>query len=183
MKYTYSSKNPFDEKINYSYSKTSGLEFIKSWKKHRECCIDIINKSKCDYENLIDNSKTNIEFQKWLKSSNILLSEIGKLHLLIKRFEVTKRIYDRYDEDYRRINSNSNYSNLNLYINFGLILLKLYKKHKHLQYLNSLLKVNDIICSVILYSKIENIDKKSLLNLFFEEIDIINKLCKFNKVI
>lgn len=179
INYTYFNKDVFNNKINYSYSKFGGLEFLNSWKEKRQACIAILlaNDSLC-YE-ITDNSTTNLEFKKWLATDSVF-SEVDKVHLLIKRFEVTKRIYEVYDKDYRRVNRDIKRDNLNLYINFGFVLVKLYNKYKHLQYLNSLLKVVDIVCSRIFELK----DEKELfpygaaINLIKEENRIITELCE-----
>ncbi len=89
-----------------------------------------------------------------------------------------------YDKDYRRVNRDIKRDNLNLYINFGFVLVKLYNKYKHLQYLNSLLKVVDIVCSRIFELK----DEKELfhygaaINLIKEENRIITELCENKNV-
>lgn len=184
MGYRYISKDIFNNKINYSYSKFGGIEFVKSWEKKRKECLDIISDGSNICDEIIDDSKTNIEFQKWLSSSNTLFSERDKVHLLIKRFEVTKRIYEIYDGEYRRLNKDVEYNNLNLYINFGFVLVKLYDKYKHLQYVNSLLKLLDIICSVLfeINSKEEISRYRAAIRLIGEEKKIITELCKHNNI-
>ena len=58
---------------------------------------------------------------------------------------------------------------------FGIILSILYDKHGHLQYLNSILKINDIICSEILFSNQIMISTSESIKLLKKESDIINK--------
>ena len=182
--YKYINKNVFDNKINYSYSKFGGIEFIRSWDKKRKECLDILlDGSEVCYE-IIDNSLTNIEFKKWLSSPKTLFSELDKVHLLIKRFEVTKKIYQMYDGDYRRLNKDAKHDNLNLYINFGFVIAKLYHEFRHIQYLNTLLKIIDIICSrlVELSSKKEASYYGAAIILISKEKKIINALCKHNNI-
>jgi len=183
LKYTYFNKDVFNNKLNYSYSKFGGVEFLKSWKEKRKECIAILLASDNLRYKIIDYSKTNSEFEKWL-STDTVFTEIDKVHLLIKRFEVTKRIYEVYDGDYRRVNRDVTYDNLNLYINFGLILVKLYHKYQHLQYLNSLLKLVDIICSRIFEMKDDEDCSQygAAINLIEEEKKMIIKLCKNKKI-
>lgn len=177
--YTYFNKDIFNNKLNYSYSKFGGIEFLESWAEKRKECIDILLDSTDLCYEIIDNSKTNIEFEKWL-STNAIFSEIDKVHLLIKRFEVTKRIYELYDDDYRRVNKDIKYNNLNLYINFGFVMVKLYDKYNHLQYMNSLLKLVDIVCSRVyeLRDKEELARYGAAIKLIKEEKKIIAELCK-----
>lgn len=182
--YKYIKKNVFDNKINYSYSKFGGIGFIRSWEKKRKECLDILlDGSEICYE-IIDNSMTNIEFKKWLSSPKTLFSERYKVHLLIKRFEVTKKIYQMYDGNYRRLNKDVKYDNLNLYINFGFVIAKLYHKFRHIQYLNTLLKIIDIICSILieLNSKKEASCYGAAIILINEEKKIITEFCKHNNI-
>jgi hypothetical protein len=183
LKYNYFNKNVFNNKINYSYSKFGGLNFLISWQDRRNECSNILNNWNDDYEGSRDVSETNIELKKWL-SSDVVFSELEKVHLLIKRFEVTKRIYEKYDEEYRRVNKFVNYENLNLYINFGFLMVRLYDEFKHLQYLNSLLKVVDILCSRVFEFENSCMDlpKYAIVELLKAEKRIIVELCKDNNI-
>jgi len=184
LNYKYIKKGVLNNKINYSYSKFGGIEFIKSWEKKKKKCLDIISDGNNICDEIIDNSKTNIEFQKWLSSPDTLFSELDKVHLLLKRFEVTKRIYEIYDGDYRRLNKNVKYNNLNLYINFGFVIVNLYYKYKHLQYVNSLLKLLDIICSILFeFNCNDELSRYgATIRLIGEEKKIITELCKQNNI-
>ena len=181
--YNYINKDIFNNKINYSYSKFGGVSLIKSWEKKRKKCLDIILGGKSISYMIIDDSKTNLEFQNWLSSSSTLFSEKHKVHLLIKRFEVTKRINEIYDDEYRRLSKDVKYNNLNLYINFGFVIIKLYKEYKHLQYVNSLLKLVDIICSRLFeFNSDEASQYGAVIRLIGEEKKIITDLCSKNKI-
>ena len=176
--YKYHNKDVFNNKINYSYSKFGGIEFLKAWEEKRKECVDILLANNNLSHEIVDHSKTNLQFEKWL-TGDVIFSEMDKVHLLIKRFEVTKRIYEIYDEDYRRLNKDVTYNNLNLYINFGFVMVRLYGRFKHLQYLNSLLKLIDIICSKLYeLNHTEEISKYgAAVNLIKEEGRIIKDLC------
>lgn len=182
--YKYISENIFDDKINYSYSKFGGIEFIKSWDDNRKECLKILFDKKDIFSGKIDNCNTNIEFIKWLTYPEILFSERKKVHLLIKRFEVTKKIYETYDENYRSLNNQVKYNNLNLYINFGLIIVRFYNKFRHLQYVNTLLKIVDIICSALIQISPtkEAFHYEKAKTLLKEERKIIINICSQNKI-
>ena len=182
--YNFLNKNIFDNKIDYSYSKFGGIEFIKSWENNRKECSEILFDNSDAFFEKVDNCNTNIEFKKWLNYPEVLLSELDKVHLLIKRFEVTKKIYETYDENYRCLNKQVKYNNLSLYINFGLIMVKLFYKFQHLQYANTLLKIVDIICSVLIHisplKKAFNYENARIL--LKEEREIITNICSQNKI-
>jgi len=90
-------------KIKYSYSLYQGEYFMDLWYKHRLSIIQECPEfSKID---LIKNdSKVEQLFNKWIYSSDFDNEEIvQRLNLLIKRFEVTKKIYSHYDENFREV--------------------------------------------------------------------------------
>ncbi|HPJ92646.1 MAG TPA: hypothetical protein PKY89_01955 [Deltaproteobacteria bacterium] len=65
---------------------------------------------------------------------------------LVQRFEVTKKIYEIYPEGFRK-GSGSN-DHVRLYWLFALVLCLYYTRSKNLKYLNTLLKVCDLLCSL-----------------------------------
>lgn len=147
LKYKYLNNNSPNEKIDYSYSTYHGEDFINAWKKSR---LEFIEQR--EIKNLLfefeDENPTKSLFNNWihdLLDGNF--EDTEKLNLLLKRFEVTKKIYDSYDSDFRPTEKTTEYKNIQLYILFSYILALAYTYYKKLYYLNSLLKVNDIIIS------------------------------------
>lgn len=145
--YKYNSIGVPKEKINYSYSKYGGEDFVDSYKKSRESIS--LNSITCESSLFIPKTGSFTEslFIKWIDCLNNNELNYEELNLLLKRFEVTKKIYNEYDENFRPIN-NKVFEELHLYVLFSHILVLAYDKTKKLQYLNSLLKVNDINISV-----------------------------------
>lgn len=143
MKYKYINSQTPREKINYSYSTYGGENFLEAWKESRKKINSKKHFSR-DVLNLKSNSSTEILLVKWIKQfEHDEFSDFNKLDLLLKRFEVTKRLYSEYDVDFRRINKND-FEELKLYVLFSYILTLAYEKSCKLPYLNSLLKINDI---------------------------------------
>ena len=68
------------------------------------------------------------------------------LDRLVQRFEVTKKIYKSYPAGFRK-GCDTN-SDIRLYWLFGLSLCLAYSFSKNLQYLSTLLKVTDLLCSL-----------------------------------
>lgn len=172
--YKYISDNSPDEKINYSYSKFSGIAFIDAWKKSRGKHFPkdtIINYPKISNA---ANSNTEILFLIWIKAlKNNAFSEVEVLNLLIKRFEVTKKIYESYDLNFRP-HAKKKYKEYRLYIIFAYVLTLAYQKFGKIQLLNSLLKVNDINHGII--SFIGDEEKILLSYCFQKEYCFINEL-------
>ena len=150
-KYKYIDGNVPKVKINYSYSKYLGLDFIEFWKFSREEYLKDFNLERLRAligESIsVDNSKDFVLsknlFSSWIY--NIDPKEIMvDVNLLVKRFEVTKKIYDDYNVLMRPSNKD-NYLNFENYCLFGITLGLLFSKTKNYQYLNALLKLNDIL--------------------------------------
>lgn len=81
--------------------------------------------------------------------SNLKHSPLVKMWIdrLAQRFEVTKKIYERYKLGFRKGEGKSDC--LILYALFAMVLSICYYKNKNLKYLNTLLKINDTLISVI----------------------------------
>lgn len=105
-------------------------------------------------ENIVSfNLKDKIVTEKLLTS--LLISQLNNaseklikewLDLLVQRFEVTKKIYENYLVGFRKGIGSSDM--LRLYWLFALLLTLYYSETKNIKYLNTLLKVNDLLCSL-----------------------------------
>jgi hypothetical protein len=147
LKYKYLNNNTPFEKIDYSYSAYNGESFLKAWKASRKLFTGIYNSKNIQFDVIIK-SPTRDLFLSWINNFNDnTFKDFKKLNLLLKRFEVTRKIYAEYNESFRPTDKNVNFKNIDLYILFSVVLVKAYKNSKKLYYLNSLLKVNDIILS------------------------------------
>ncbi len=68
------------------------------------------------------------------------------MDLLIQRFEVTKKIYQTYPKNFSR--GEGSYDSINTYWIFALSLALYFSKSHNIKYLNTLLKVVDLLCSL-----------------------------------
>jgi hypothetical protein len=90
---------------------------------------------------------------------------------LLKRFEVTKRIWNSYADDWRGEPS-SGYRNLDLYVRFGEVLDLAYSRTGSLVYLNALLKCVDTCTAMV-----EEVTLKGrLARLIRSELDHVSRL-------
>jgi hypothetical protein len=152
-KYKYIDSNAPNIKINYSYSKYLGLQFLDYWKTSRKenlkefdkANLDILIK-KVDSRFVLEGFNSSGEiFSKWLKNMDLLnLDFLKDVNLLIKRFEVTRKIFNEYN-DLMRPNNKKNYLYINNYSLFGIVLGLLFSETKKYQYLNAHVKLNDIL--------------------------------------
>jgi len=101
------------------------------------------------------------------------------LNNLIKKFEIKKLLFLSYQPDFR--NSSEDFSNLRNYLLLSLICLIVYESTSNLKYLNTSLKLNDIICSQ--QRKLSNeIDISLIEYILKKEIELILNLCKIKGI-
>ena len=79
------------------------------------------------------------------------------LSLLIKRFEVFKKIHSRFNQNFKKVDDE--YHDLFIYAATGFLLLIYFEKYGNLKFLNCALKINDLLCSI----DNRSIDKQTLL--------------------
>lgn len=180
--YPYHKADIFDSKINYSYAEFKGMPFVDSWRVQRESflckennyheysAIQVISTIQSQDKNALSEGV----FIKW---SNELYNHIldEEIFTLLKRFEVTKKIYSDYNTDYRPIDK-ADFRRPHLYIMFGLVLVSAYRETSKLQFLNSLLKVDDIICSC--FGSLTKQEQFAAEWLIYNEIILIEELIK-----
>lgn len=172
--YRYVTEDNRVKKQNYMYSSYHGIDFIKEYRSVRLQSIDkikgyILKNSSCDapvQQDLFFSMKGDI-YRSENENNNIifLLEEviaqiqengfsslskkfIDRINLLIKSFEVRKRIYDRYDNSFVPVNG-ANFLDVLPYALFGFLLGLICMETMNLKYLNTYLKVNDTLISII----------------------------------
>ena len=103
-------------------------------------------------------------------SSTDIFSDID---LILKKFEVSKRIYDFYLPEFKK-SDDSDFKNLNNYLQLASILSRSYEIKNKLNYLNGMLKVNDTLISV--FYELSGLEKKNLAWLIRMELNHVSKL-------
>lgn len=164
-KYPYSEIDNLEFPQKYQMSEYLGTSFLVAYKKSRKEIIDQIKIENKDIVNLInDNSKFSedeflkIREKKVFKMENMLwflYKRISEnkfkieynelINRFIKKFEITKKIFDFYEHDLST--KSKNFRILRNYLILSLICIKLYEKKMNLKYLNTSLKINDLLCS------------------------------------
>lgn len=164
-KYPYSEIDNLEFPQKYQMSEYLGTSFLVAYKKSRKEIIDQIKIENKDIVNLInDNSKFSedeflkIREKKVFKMENMLwflYKRISEnkfkieynelINRFIKKFEITKKIFDFYEHDLST--KSKNFRILRNYLILSLICIKLYEKKMKLKYLNTSLKINDLLCS------------------------------------
>ena len=160
--YSYTKNNLLNIPQKYQYSKFEGEKFFDKFKIDRQNSLNLftkrLEKLKIDYvylENsgfIKEDSLVLKEFLIHLYNSdkNVLKEYLQTIELLIKRFEVSKKLYLTYDTQEVR-KSSEEYNELLNYPLFSLVLQKYYYQddtQKKFVYLNVILKLNDLISSI-----------------------------------
>lgn len=142
--YPYITENNLLHRQEYNYTAFDGVAFMRAYISGRECAF------KCRQ---YDIAHLQGEMSDIIKES---ISNDGLLRLVIKTFEVNKRLYQRYDwgdsilsgERILRPDKTSSYTQIEDYLGFALALCKSYEYTQNLLYLNTLLKLNDTLLSL-----------------------------------
>ena len=99
---------------------------------------------------------------------------------LLQRFEVTKRLYEYYNKGLR--NGSGNYNDVSFYWQFTIILSITYIHTNNLKYLNTVLKISDLILSLPLDHNIKFVSYSALQVAIGIEMKFIKNLLKEKKI-
>lgn len=155
--YTFASGNLLEKPNTYFYSIFKGPAFVNSFFDHRECIFKnlppamVAPPPQRRAEPLLNNSiETPLLLEYVL--AKILEGEVNNdrcqfwLDRLVKKFEVTKRIHQRYKNNFRAVDPDQ-HKNYTLYIRLSEVFEAGYTTSEDIRLLNVLLKTIDTICS------------------------------------
>lgn len=184
MSYSYTDGDKIASPNTYFYTEYNGQEFLNSYFGNRK---SILRKTKDAVEPMF--SKNDIETDQSLIHTSIYLDYLytslqsqnhsrnadifAEINLILKKFEVSKRIYDFYLPEFKK-SDESDFKNLNNYLKLASVLSRSYEITKKLNYLNGMLKVIDTLISV--FNEMSELEKKNLAWLIRMEIDHVGKL-------
>lgn len=164
--YTYTQEDLLQSPHKYQYSKFEGEEFFVKYTKDRQAALELFGKRVQNFE-VEGISQSALKRKKYTDEKNLILKEFlvhlleadtqtlkeneSIISLLIKRFEVGKKLYLTYDlKEIRK--SSTSYEELVNYPLFSLVLQKYYEStnsdEEKLIFFNAMLKVDDIISSI-----------------------------------
>ena len=184
LEYRYAQGDLLDKPNTYMYSLFSGYAFLESWKKNRLGALSSLpdpqsppkpdgrfhpsrlfnNPGRKNLEEIIDGLNRGLGEDKELKK---------RLKMWVKKFEVNKRIYERYDEQFNPIDKSA-YHDMEVYVRYAEMMESAYNTSRELDYLNVLLKIIDTL--IARRSKLRNEQKARLAWLIQQESDHIQIL-------
>tara|TARA_B100001057_G_C22830922_1_gene943371 strand:+ start:249 stop:1358 length:1110 start_codon:yes stop_codon:yes gene_type:complete len=196
--YSYTKTDLLEKPHKYQYSLYEGEVFFIKYLKDRNNSISFLNDrfDKLKMNNYIfsgvnysanyikDDSIILKNYLFFLLNENKISEQKNHLNILstiIKRFEVSKKLHNSYDIFELRKN-NEEYDNILNYALFSLVLQKVFfssEKEEHkMIYLNSILKLNDILSSVVKTKIILPVEISYTLRALMGEMEITKKyLC------
>ena len=156
-----------DERNSYFYTAYHGREFFDFWQASRKIPItlkrdklpaSLFSQSNIE-EGVVTTALASAEgiladelFDYLYKSMNtegFTPSVSGHLKKLVKRFEVTKRVYSRYQGNKYQAVEKTAFKALGLYLKLAFLFSEAYNLTRSLPYLNAMLKIVDTISSQI----------------------------------
>ncbi|GAU09384.1 hypothetical protein [Desulfoplanes formicivorans] len=155
--YLYSQGNLLEDRHTYQYSQYMGYDFLKSWKESRNMVAVEFGTPlppptpQYPYQPLSTPIRTTQRLEELMAGlMQGMFEELRQeLGIWVKKFEVSKRLFDTYDSDFKPVTKDK-YDDLSNYLRYAEIMEFAYRQNADLPYLNVLLKVID---TLIAYSK------------------------------
>jgi hypothetical protein len=151
--YPYSQGNRLEERNTYFYSPYHGEAFLPAWRASRTAALARLPQPKSPVTRAPDSrSEDGHDTEQLLRALLVGSPESSEnrrmAERLLQRFEVSKRIYRRYDAHFKTI-LESGYEDVELYLQFASLCLHYARQPASLPFLNALLKVLDSLISII----------------------------------
>lgn len=188
IEYSYCNKDLLKYPEKYQMSIYGGIEFLDAYSNSRHNALERLNVNSGSFERfVIENFAANetpsdsIHTDEFL--SLTLIEKINKninkqnesiLEVFLKKFEVKKKIFTEYDKQCKE--KTDDYLNLGNYILLSANFIATYKQTANLKYLNTCLKLNDLVVSNL--PRVHDERLRKLFSIVLRmELECINNLC------
>ena len=186
MAYKYITENNLYDKQTYMYSQYGGMDFLKEYVDTREKYLNKCEKlenaaTECSGEEttLNDVVQDLLNIRQALKSNGQDSRAIDLINAYTKSFEVRKRIYEEYDNNWKPI-GNMEFEDYEAYLIFADCLILSYGYTRCLKYFSCLIKVNDTLLSV--QDKLDGRLKRFFYKIIKDELHIFYELAEENGI-
>lgn len=180
MPYKYITDNNLYEKQNYRYSEFGGTEFLADYVNSRKKYLNSVyprDIAVTEYHCATGQKLLGILDK--LKSGRVERDTIDLVNSYTKSFEVRKRIYTNYDNNFRP-SGEAGFEDYDSYLLFAECLLLAYRQTDCLKYFNCLLKIDDTLLSV--WEKLQEYQKDYMSYILRQELDCFYQLANDNKI-
>ena len=195
MEYSYANTDLLEFPQKYQMTPFEGRELLSSYEKNRQKILDKIKNNQTvnslshtlkllQKQFLIDIKSDQKIFVTSNQLSSIFLrlqhqketqQETKFIMSLLKKFEIKKRIFSEYDHELKE--NSTDFKILANYILLAAICTKKFQDSSNLKFLNTLLKLNDTICSQI--DSINDVNNLSLIYYIFNlELEFVRDLIR-----
>ena len=141
--YPYSQGDRLNDRNTYFYSAYGGPAFLQAWCESRDAALKSLPAPLPLNAAATAASETGQLLSDMLSTQ----AEHALAERLLQRFEVSKRLYRKYDADLRAVRD-SGYDDLDLYLLFAGLCLHSRERPAPMRFLNALLKVLDTLIAV-----------------------------------
>jgi methionyl-tRNA formyltransferase len=149
IRYEYASGDLLENRNTYFYAAFHGEAFLDAWRHQRDAFLAGMPDCAAVLETQVAVSPTESLLDQVYSA---ILAGKGDLQLycldrLVQRFEVTKRMHKRYNDDWRPVDADD-YRALGPYVRLAEVLELAYVRTHGLQYFNALLKCLDTLTAL-----------------------------------
>jgi hypothetical protein len=183
INYPYAEGELLENPQSYSYSGYFAEAFIDAWLINRETQLSILPLSQAPLQSngealcCSDTMALLHAICEELRQPQVLVhsDSMDWLRRLLKKFEVTKRVYSAYELDTpHRPMAESVYTRLEIYIKLAECFILAFNKGAGFQYLNGFIKIQDSIISQL--NKLSHTSKTNLTWLIQQEVKTFRQL-------
>lgn len=176
FKYPYTQRNLFEEPERYFYAQCDNKDFYSSWLTSRYASLQLLNDIP---------SKINSHLAYSSAFLTGMMSDIGEqmddreiaetaLEPLVKKFEIFRRFFTQYDDDFRRTDD-AKPLGVAGYIQFGELLAEFVERYGSNKHASIFLKLMDAICSAN-FLEFDTVSVKKCVSLIKREIAIVENI-------
>jgi methionyl-tRNA formyltransferase len=175
VSYDYASGDLLENRNTYFYTKFQGRDFFTAWQRERATAI-ANTRGALPYKKNSSHAPIDLILEKIridLSSSSSHADALLSLNRILQRFEVTKRLHDEYNANWRP-SVPQNYRGMERYVLFAEALDLAYAKTSKLPFLNTLLKCMDTVTA--LAAQLDSSQKNRVCQLIVRERDYVEQL-------
>ena len=190
IKYQYCNRDLLNKPEKYNFAVFQGNEFLQSYLDFRFSIVKKLENSikmNVTFTELINNfCNQNTPQENDIELENLLIKTLYEkkmkshkldtnIDVFLKKYEIKKRLMSKYDTDF--LEMNQDYKNLRNYLLLGLLCVIRYEETRNLKFLNTVLKINDM-----LITQAQQINDQTDLSIFKYclefEIKFVKELCE-----
>ncbi len=189
-KYQYCNRDLLNNPEKYNFASFQGKKFLENYLDFRFSIVEKLENSikmSVTFTELISNfCNQNISKENDIELENLLTKTLCEkkmkrhkldtnIDIFLKKYEIKKRLMSQYDTEF--FEKNQDYKNLRNYLLLELLCVIRYEETRHLKFLNTILKINDMLITQI--QKIHNETDLCIFKHSLEcEIKFVKELCE-----